>query len=228
MKGQYSIRFSVDGHCVTLVSDSIAVSLKIARVLQEQLGCGSAESASAEMRLGAQTQLFSACSRPLLVGPDLRLVVSGVPREQSGLEAASSEVHPVTSQGQTRIYSRADFNYRLKGYLVQVFAAHPDILEALGKRWGVEEPTDTSSDGVRRLLYRVLNIMVALSPGDLLEILGGLPDCAGLRKPLLDYFTGTHSSHSTRGSSSGAQKSAEPTKRPKPLSEGAGQESKAI
>lgn len=71
-----------------------------------------------------------------------------------------------------RIYSRADFNYRLKSYLVQMFAAHPDILDALGTRWGMKEPSDLSADGVRRLLYRVLGKFTMLSSEELMGELG--------------------------------------------------------
>ena len=42
-------------------------------------------------------QLFSACSRPLLVGPDLRLVVSGVPEENA--RVGSGELLPAEQAG---------------------------------------------------------------------------------------------------------------------------------
>ena len=231
MKKQFSIRFEVDGHCVTLVSDSVAVSLKVARVLQESLGCGSAEVERREARSAGLEQLFWASSRPLLLGPDLRLAVSGVPAEalERGARAeakteARGDVRVVHWPGYARIYSRADFNYRLKSYLVQAFTTHPDSLEAVGNRLGARDPADASSDGVRRPLLRVLSDVQALPTDALLDLLGSLPECAGLRKPLLDYLLGT--SVPSRAFSTG--NGSEAARRLKGVVDGAGFESRAL
>lgn len=72
MKGQYSIRFVVDGHCVTLTSDSLAVQLKVARVLQERLGCGSSDDLSGLSDPSSQSDQNSPRSPSALEGAEMR------------------------------------------------------------------------------------------------------------------------------------------------------------
>ena len=199
-------------------------------MLQEAFGCGggvpsvpsvSGTSETAEAKTASGKQLFDASARPLLVSPDLRLVVSGVPQESAGVPAGQT-----VRASEARIYSRVDFNYRLKSYLVQICGARPDVLEALGLRWGAN-PADPSADGVKRLLHRVLCAVLTLPAGELLELLGELPECAGLRQPLLDYLSKTQAQNSAKGTNSGALGADQPIRRPKPFSDTAGQESRA-